>query len=191
MSKPSRSLQWAALLLVCAATQREVCAEPQVVSGQAFSPTLGSRLRVHSLGRAGTIDGEMTAVDRETVTVGGRLVVRSDISRVELQVRPGRKRKWALRGAGIGILTAIALIAIDDASHDRPFEPDLVWGTILLGPPALIGAGIGAAAAPGAQWTDVSPRQLPTDSTAPPSDQRLTLGLSKGRGLAAAVTWSW
>lgn len=105
--------------------------------------------RVH--GEAGRFDGDVLRFRTERGTT-------VEIARGELRLldvaRGSKLRRYALAGAGIGVLTSILLIASVESEPYREFNDDLVLPVAagLAGAGALIGGIVGSKRS---EWTNV------------------------------------
>jgi hypothetical protein len=190
-SKPSRgATSWATLLVVCMALPGELRAQtaPSAAAHESALPGIGSRVRVRSLAlKSDEVVGKLTAIELGSLTVESTVVERSDISRLELSLRPSRKGKGALIGFGSGV--AVALLGMTVLAPES--EASAFWGLIYGGGFGVVGALVGGAIAPGEQWKEVPLHSLRSSGPTSRSDVRLTLGPSRGHGLSASVAWSW
>jgi hypothetical protein len=161
---------------------------PPAAAYESALPGIGSRVRVRSLAsNSDEVVGRLTAIEIGSLTVESTVVARSDISRLELSMRPSRKGKGAWIGFGSGV--AVAFLGMTVLAPES--EASAFWGLIYGGGLGAVGALVGAAVAPGEQWKEVPLHSLRSSGPASSSDVRLTLGPARGRGLSASVAWSW
>jgi hypothetical protein len=131
--------------------------------------------------------GTLAGVDQDslTLTVGSRrdplVLKRQDVVRLQRSVRPSRKRRGALIGAGVGFVGGIVLggaVTEWEGFVGGDVGPGgyVAFGAIV----AVFTAGIGAALAPGERWAEV-PRDRLQISLRP--------SLVNSRGLAIVVAW--
>ena len=133
-------------------------------------PSVGTRVRVHSrLLTQGPLVGTLTAIDQRSLSVRrgadgeSRALALADISRLEKSVHPGRKRKGALVGLGVGFAVGFLGTALLGGTSSSAGDSDslLVWGSIWGAAVAPAGAAIGAAVAPGERWAEASISRIP------------------------------
>jgi hypothetical protein len=140
-------------------------------------------------GGAKPVVGTLAGVDDERIllTVGSRqdrlVFERRDLARLERSVRPSRKRRGALIGAGVGFVGGIVFggaVTEWEGFVGGDFGPGryFAFGAVV----AVFTAGIGAAVAPGERWAEV-PRDRLQISLCP--------SLVNSRGLAIVVAWRW
>ena len=154
----------------------------------------GARVRVAvtvatDRSREQRIQGRLVALDDATMTIetskqpGPIVVPRPDIKKLEVSVRPSRKGKVALIGAGTGALIGGVLghsLAEDCSRGDFlclfPKEDrtkDTLAGALSVG---VLGAVLGALFGPGERWQE-----------RPGAQVRLTVAPAQGRGAAIAL----
>lgn len=152
------------------------------------APLVGSRVRLFTASAGATpVVGTLAGVDDESlvVTVDSRqdplVLSRRDLVRLERSVRPSRKRRGALIGAGVGLVGGI--VSVGAATEWEGFVggdfgpgPYFAIGAVV----ALFTAGIGAAVAPGERWAEVPPDRLQIG---------LRPSLVGSRGLAIVLSW--
>jgi hypothetical protein len=90
-----------------------------------------------------------------------QVVLRENITKLELSVRPGRRSVGAMIGLGVGAAAGVALgLAGEDEEETESWdlgptdEEYAVIGALLLG---SVGCLLGMAVAPGEQWEVVNP----------------------------------
>ncbi len=93
---------------------------------------------------------------------GARVVARRDVKELEQSVRPSRKGKGALIGLGIGFgvgfAAAAALGNCSEVAGVVDHCVNFAWSSLYGAVAGGAGAGIGALAAPGERWAEVSLR---------------------------------
>ena len=150
-------------------------------------PVVGSRLRVTAPGvSTQPVVGTLVEMNEREIVLSlsgsdRKAIPRSELTRVENSGgRKGHGKKGALIGAATG-LTYFVVAARHRPLGRRGMRASYRWSVARSSPAAaaLIGAGIGASIRT-ERWTPVAS-----------SDLRLGLRPTKGRGVAAALTWSW
>ena len=104
---------------------------------------------------------------------------RARIVRLEKQIRPSRRGRGALRGAQVLGGTMLGIVVF----YCRGGDFQAGWVVREIAAAAALGAGLGAALAPGARWQDV-----PLPQGAPHNGPGLKLGLARGGGVAASFS---
>lgn len=173
-----------ALLLALSATV--ACGEePQRTGSVVALPVVGSRLRITAPGvSTQPVVGTLVEMNEREIVLSlsgsdHKTIPRSELARVEnSDGRRGHGKKGALIGAVTGLAFFVVAAATDD-SGEGSVSSGLILGSIFTGATALTGAVIGASIRT-ERWTPVAS-----------SDLRLGLRPTKGRGVAAALTWSW
>jgi hypothetical protein len=132
-------------------------------SERAF-PRPGSRVRVHSAAATvAPLVGTLTISDQKSITIAPadgsepKVLARLDISRLERSVRQSHKGRGAVIGLGVGFAVGLAgtFALCFSFGTSCPMGEGLVYGTIYGAAVGALGAGVGAAGAPGEQWEDV------------------------------------
>jgi len=102
--------------------------------------------------------GTLTAVDQASLTImpedgrGPSVVARQDILRLERSVRPGRKRRGAWIGLGVGLAAAFGTAAVQGGCNDGCDSSNVAAAALV----ALSTAAVGALVSPGERWSDVA-----------------------------------
>ncbi len=122
-------------------------------------PDVGSRVRINSTALdSSPLVGTLTGIDQQSLTIlaedghGPRVVARQDVQRLERSVRPSRRSRGALIGFGVGLALSVGKAALQGGCNDGCNE-----GNIMVA--ALVGlscSAVGAMAAPGETWADVT-----------------------------------
>ena len=122
-------------------------------------PDPGSRIRLRSSEPESLrLVGTLTAVDPESLTVtpeaGGKAtaVARRDIVRLERSVSPSRRTTGAWIGFGVGLALAFGKAAAQGGCNDGCDSSNVLVGGLI----AVSGAAVGAAIAPGENWSEVN-----------------------------------
>ena len=180
-----RSAAAFALLLAFSATVARGEEPSRTMSGAA-SLVVGSRLRVTAPGVSPQpIVGTLVEMSEREVVISlsssdRKAIPRSAMTLVERsEGRKGHAVKGLLIGGATGLGWVAIAVAAGPGGDGDGTSFAVVVGSIITGAAALIGAGIGASIRT-ERWTPVAS-----------SDLRLTLRPTKGRGVAAALTWSW
>jgi hypothetical protein len=168
--------------------------------GAAVEP--GSRVRV-------TYEGHSSA-DGDTTRVAGRVddlgpaslrldvgsstkeIPRDAIVRLERSIRPGRKKRGALIGFGVGFAAFFTLAELGNnegcfsGGHECGF--DVLTAAVI----ALPVAAVGAIVAPGEEWVDVPLTRTPAAAVTPGGEGfQLSVAPLVGRGTGVAVVGSF
>jgi hypothetical protein len=95
------------------------------------------------------------------------VLAREDIQRLEWSLQPSRKRKGALIGLGVGFaagfFSILALCRWFDTACPGDLRRGLFWGALHGVAVGVGGMAVGALAAPGERWAEVSQERFPSE----------------------------
>ena len=179
------------MMLMALLPARLLFGEGDLIPGARVRVTMpaASNRQVPDRSRDQRIQGRLLALDEATMTIESpdqprpMVVPRPEIKKLEVSVRPSRKGRAALIGAGAGALIGAALgyFLADDCSREELFcifpkedrSKDALGGAVAVG---LLGAGLGALFGPGERWQERPGAQL-----------RITVAPVHGRGAAISL----
>ena len=127
-------------------------------AAESSGPVVGSTVRISTRSSVRPLTGEFAGWQGDGLSMrlaedGSSLAVtRGDIVRFEVQTRPSRRRKGALIGASVLAGAMGGLVLLAGCGSGECEEGRILVAVVGA---AGVGAGLGAALAPGARWTDV------------------------------------
>lgn len=175
---PARGLVCPAVLVLSLGILAAAPAGAQPQAEESLAVTLGARVRVTTTrplpgGSGPVFVGRLAGSDPDQLTMAvssGEIVAvpRNAIVRFEHSVGPSRKGRGALIGFGIGLAAMLGKAALQGGCNDGCNSANVLAAGLF----GLSTAVVGAIAAPGERWADVTVAGERSD-VAPPADSRL------------------